>query len=1132
MVNVISPDSSLGMTKHWLLKIWLLSLMTSTVLAEYYIVPLGEVKFTGETKEKLSKLLERRQRWDSVRGRGVLPLLTRSDRGEIWLAPPEIEDGVKNAFLANSGSRLVLEAKPAAKVEGWLALAGPRRAGQGNASYTIDLTKQTAVSKAEFEVARTAAQRYLAGLGTPGAGFFAHLSGGEEKGGRQVRTPRTDGLEKSLELWGGHRAMASNLALNRELSLSGKEGPSVPLSKIEGITVPEVDWKTFAEGVDLEAVAIDPLAKLLPAEQHAVFFDNFKEVFQMVDALENGAVPMLNLAGSRFGVKGLADAYLNELGMRGLRKAAELLPVSSVAITGSDPYLPSGTTLSVLIETADPEALMTVLASIVEQTAGSKADKTSGKEGDVKFKSWINAKAGVKATLAQLDGAVLLTNSQTQVAVMSAVQADTVPALSSLNGYRFCRQQTPRAKDEAGFLFISDPTIRRWGGARSRIGQSRRIRALATLIDLQSAQISGKKSQFDSSAFLGKVEVIDGTVVSSIYGSVQKQTPIAELDLETVTQEEADAYKQWRRGYENGWQVFDPIALQARKKADQVSFDLSVIPLAIGNDYEEFAELMGEATINSALTQQPGQQALQINWSLDTESKMFRRASDSAGMFMEKVAGGPLGWMDGQIRVRVHEDKYLDFLQALLAAKPHATPDFKHFLRLPMVVRVGSKSGLRLGLFMTAARKFIQEAAGDSITIEATELDGHKVLELSFEERRWQAKVWLAVTKSALFLGVDRASLVAELDAESESGKTGTLEMVERPQIAASIDLARAGVVGKLLGDSSRTSFRSWQALPILNEWRRRFPDRDPIEVHQEVTGERLRCPSGGNYVLDKKRGIMVSEVFGLPGDEPSKLKNPLNSFPFSHLAFSVNLERNSLWLRTDLLRQKRVEKSVGTPNFSAFAPYFSQPVGSKWTYLHVDPEGKESTMVETLTERTEQDGKEVLRFDVEYFENGEPQPERGEWHYVSSDNLMVESGWQSPEEVEKVVYQSPVHLLRFAKQPYSTFSKAFAGRIEDRTFVQTHNEIEFYETRATGRSNLPTMDGANDASESITTSWTFTTPIKAGVRDYDWEEVSRTKLHESPALGVVFSESVYSDGLKDTLKLIEFEKGNGKVSR
>ena len=61
-----------------------------------------------------------------------------------------------------------------------------------------------------------------------------------------------------------------------------------------------------------------------------------------------------------------------------------------------------------------------------------------------------------------------------------------------------------------------------------------------------------------------------------------------------------------------------------------------------------------------------------------------------------------------------------------------------------------------------------------------------------------------------------------------------------------------------------------WNNLPILNEWKRLYPERDPVEVHQQVWGVELICPGGGKYVWNEKFATMESSVYGHPG-EPRK---------------------------------------------------------------------------------------------------------------------------------------------------------------------------------------------------------------------------------------------------------------------
>jgi hypothetical protein len=82
-------------------------------------------------------------------------------------------------------------------------------------------------------------------------------------------------------------------------------------------------------------------------------------------------------------------------------------------------------------------------------------------------------------------------------------------------------------------------------------------------------------------------------------------------------------------------------------------------------------------------------------------------------------------------------------------------------------------------------------------------------------------------------------------------------------------------------GDFQHTlQLRSWGNLPILNEWRRRYPGRDPLELHEQYWHTRLVCPGGGKYVWNDEWQTMESTAFGHPGrpKQPQELPAPWQS--------------------------------------------------------------------------------------------------------------------------------------------------------------------------------------------------------------------------------------------------------------
>src|SRR6202035_5319556 len=82
-----------------------------------------------------------------------------------------------------------------------------------------------------------------------------------------VRPNRIDNLENTFDLFSGGRAISENLQLDRVLQRIGKKEETVALDTLEGIKVAEIDWKPLIKGLEH---ALDPLAKLVPADQHVV----------------------------------------------------------------------------------------------------------------------------------------------------------------------------------------------------------------------------------------------------------------------------------------------------------------------------------------------------------------------------------------------------------------------------------------------------------------------------------------------------------------------------------------------------------------------------------------------------------------------------------------------------------------------------------------------------------------------------------------------------------------------------------------------------------------------------------------------------------------------------------------------
>ncbi len=162
----------------------------------------------------------------------------------------------------------------------------------------------------------------------------------------------------------------------------------------------------------------------------------------------------------------------------------------------------------------------------------------------------------------------------------------------------------------------------------------------------------------------------------------------------------------------------------------------------------------------------------------------------------------------------------------------------------------------------------------------------------------------LTLSEDVLKRAVDRE--IAQKDAEKE-GQVSPAP--ETSWIGSSLALQVDRRILQVLAAVGRTRYqqamqsRAWSNLPILNEWKQRYSDRDPVELHQQFWQDRLLCPGGGKYVWNDKWQTMESTVYGCPA-EPQE--GPAAS-PFLQTVksgnFGVTFEEQGLRARVQLER-------------------------------------------------------------------------------------------------------------------------------------------------------------------------------------------------------------------------------------
>src|SRR5207344_2754666 len=118
------------------------------------------------------------------------------------------------------------------------------------------------------------------------------------------------------------------------------------VASIKGITVRELDWKPLIRNLKPR---LDPLAAIIPADQHVLFLPSFAAATRLADEATSQGIPILRLMEPRSEDAQTLERYQRQLGIT-LSGAARLIGpqmIDSLALTGSDPYFRTGTDIAV-----------------------------------------------------------------------------------------------------------------------------------------------------------------------------------------------------------------------------------------------------------------------------------------------------------------------------------------------------------------------------------------------------------------------------------------------------------------------------------------------------------------------------------------------------------------------------------------------------------------------------------------------------------------------------------------------------------------------------------------------------------------------------------------------------------------
>jgi len=821
----------------------------------------------------------------------VRPYVALTGDAEAYVEPSWSAPWERSASAA-----IVARAPKDRAVAGTLFLPNERSDGMVKISFEIPASKASDDARRAFLAAKKTHYERLLAHGIPGAALFRHRAFEASRAlGERAKVPQEDthpdrawGRDEVLDtydLMSGGRALSENLQLDRLIAVGRGDAPLVDTASLKGITVQDMDWAPLIAGA---TPRLDSLARCIPADQHALFFPSFKEMADLMDEADAHGTPILELLESRSEDAGTKQFYQRQLCVELTELARTFGPqvVRSVAMTGSDPYLRTGSDVAIIFDAKTPRALVVFIAAKHQLAlqAGGGVDKVAGKTGDTAYTGVVSPTRHVCSYMAQFGDTVVVTNSLVQIRRIGEAVAGKEPAIQALPEYVFFRTRYPLVDDEsAAFLILSDATIRRWCGPAWRIGNSRRTRAAGLMAEAQAARIEalarGQVTPEDITPAGpvpggGTLALTPEGVVSSVYNTLRFMTPIAELDLTRVTENEAYAYNRWRDQYQRYWrQYFDPIGAKVMLRDGVLQSDVSVIPLIVSSEYHEVAEL----TRGAPLDPQAGNahDALaRFVVALNKDSQLMQMAKGFASTIVtDKLGMEPLGWLGKWIEIYADDDPFWEEL-----SKAESTDEFmrQNAPRLPIAVHLHVSDPVKLAVFLSSLRAWVDQTSPgltvwDTRQHKETQYVRIRPADTRHGDMPEGLAICYATMPDAFVITLNESLLQRTIDwrhAAGEGKDAAPAAPLVGESVAAQMSARGIRVLLTLFGEEyrRRTQVRAWNALPILNELRRICPDADPVALYEQLWHIRLLCPAGGSYRWNEEWQTMESTMLGNPG--------------------------------------------------------------------------------------------------------------------------------------------------------------------------------------------------------------------------------------------------------------------------
>lgn len=404
---------------------------------------------------------------------------------------------------------------------------------------------------------------------------------------------------------------------------------SVDLAELKGPTVKSHPWGKML-GAQLavgKKPKVSPLTMCVPEDQYYVAFGSLKKLLEATEVGDLWGAHLLSQTAKSAKTQRTSRRLKTQLAVKTdpISRPFYDMAVEEVAITGSDLYFREGSDVTLIFRVKQPEVFKARMDAYLEAAAKSREDavRSTGKIEGVDFVQ-VSTPDRAIAVFSAYPKPDLHVRSNSRAAMQRVLRAiagrGDVGRLGESTEFKYIRTLMVRGDEkEDGFIYLSDPFIRRLVGPELKLTERRRmlcynhLRMIGHASMLYRTQFGKQPESLEQLAQAGCAPGVFGrdklrccgggsyelaadgaSGVCSHHGHAAALVPCLEIPLEQVTEAEAKEYREFVEAYSRYWRrFFDPIAIRVQLTPKAYRAETIILPLIDNTVYTGLATALG-----------------------------------------------------------------------------------------------------------------------------------------------------------------------------------------------------------------------------------------------------------------------------------------------------------------------------------------------------------------------------------------------------------------------------------------------------------------------------------------------------------------------------------------------------------